>query len=154
MKPKLVLTILESLVFVMAIVAGWYCLRMDFWVFFFVRPADPGFSFAVQRLGVLFLFSSPLIVHLLYTRRIEPVHWRDRRTLTLALAIGLTWACLGSAVLGSAHADFLDWSEEFLSAAGLGGLILTFGGVFLYRRLDKALQRRGVAEKGAENETD
>ena len=135
MKARLVLVTLQSLAFVMAIAAGWHCLRLDYWMNFFVHPADPGFGFAVQRLGVLFLFSSPLIILLLYMMRIKPFRWKDRRTLTLALTIGLTWACLGSAVPGSVHPDFLDWSQEFLSAAGLGGLILTFGGIFLHRSL-------------------
>jgi hypothetical protein len=135
MKAKLALTILESVFLVLAIVTSWYCLRLDYWVIFFVHPADIGFRFAVQRLGVLGLFSSPLIMLLLYTLRIEPFEWKNRRTLILALTIGLTWVCLGSAVPGSAHADFLDWSQELLSAAGLGGLIVTFGGIFLHRSL-------------------
>jgi hypothetical protein len=137
MKARRVLTILESLALVVAIAVGGYCLRLEYWAKFFVHPAGIGFRFAVQRVAVLGLFSSPLIMLLLYTLRIEPFEWKDRRTLILALTIGLTWVCLGSAVPGSAHPVFLDWSQQFLSAAGLGGLILTLGGVFLHRNLDK-----------------
>jgi hypothetical protein len=144
MKAKRVLTILESSALVIATMAGWSCLRLDYWLRFFAHPADLGFRFAVQRLGVLCLFFSPLIVLLLYTRRIEPFPWKDQRTLILALTIGLTWVCLGWAVPASARADFLDWGQELLSAAGLGGLILTSAGIFLHRRLDKTWRRRGT----------
>jgi hypothetical protein len=148
MKAKLALTILESLAIVVAIGAGWSCLQLDYWMNFFFHPADFGFGFTVERLGVLFLFSSPLIVLLLYTVRSEPFQWKDRRTLILVLTNGLTWACLGSAVPGSARTDFLDWSQELLSAAGLGGLILTFGGIFLQQRIDNTSRAESGSGRG------
>jgi hypothetical protein len=62
----------------------------------------------------------------------------DGAFISLALGIGLTWAILGLALLENAHADFLDWSEMTLSAAGFAGLIPAFGGPLLHRRLSTA----------------
>jgi hypothetical protein len=148
---KFVLIALESIALVVAGVAGWYCLRLDYWFKFLGSPEELGSEFAAQRLGVLVLFSSPLIALLLYTRRIEQFRWRDRRSIALTLTIGLTWAWLGSAASGGAHSDFLDWSELTLSAAGVVGLILVSCGILLHWKLDKAF-RRGDARRG-ENPT-
>jgi hypothetical protein len=138
---KLVLILLESWCLFLVAVAGWLSLRLDYWSAFFVRPEDLAFGFAMKRMGVLIFFCSPLIILLLYTRRIERFRWRERASNILVLTTGLTWVTLGSAAFGSAHADFLDWSEVTLSAAALAGLILVFGGTYLHRIVDKASPR-------------
>jgi hypothetical protein len=135
---KIALLVLESLGLVAALAGGWYCLRLSYWVTLFGHPADFGLRFTVQRLAVLVLFSSPLVALLLYTGKIERFRWRDWRSMILVLTIGLTWTAMGSAVSGSAHPDFLDWSEAMLTVAGFAGLVLTLAGILLHRRLERA----------------
>jgi hypothetical protein len=135
---KVALLVLESMGLVAALVGGWHCLRLSYWVTLFAHPADFGLRFTMQRLAVLVLFASPLIALLLYTRKIEGFRWRDWRSMILALTIGLTWTAMGLAVSGSAHPDFLDWSEAMLTVAAFAGLVLTIGGILVHRRLERA----------------
>jgi hypothetical protein len=128
---------LGSAALIAAVGAGWYCLRLNYWITFFAHPADLGFRFAVQRLGVLVLFTSPLIGQMFYMRRMERFSWSERRSIPLTLAIGLSWALLGWAVGSCSRADFIDWTEATLSVAGLGAWIPALIGICVHRRLER-----------------